>query len=111
MANRDVSGIIQARAGERLVFGLINPDNDGVYQLEYGFMPPTGQHVNETVWQPVRVNGNRVNLDANNYPLLYNVSASGMYRLRNMAGDDTRSVPVLIEQYRFADYQPVERTL
>lgn len=32
MTNRDVSGFIQARAGRRLVFGLINPDNDGVYQ-------------------------------------------------------------------------------
>lgn len=110
MANRDVSGIIQALAGERLVFGLIDPDNDGVYQLEFGFMPPTGQHVNETIWQPVKVNGNRVNLDSNNYPLLYNVSASGMYRLRNMAGDDTKSKPLLIEQYRVADYKRVELT-
>lgn len=111
MRTKDLSAVIQAKAGDRLVFGLINPDNDGVYQLEFGFMPPDAQSITETVWQPVKVNGNRVNLDSDNYPLLYNVSASGSYRLRNMAGDDTTSVPVLIEQYRFANYERVERSL
>lgn len=108
---KDVSAIIQAKAGHRLVFGLLTPDNDAMFQLEYGFIPPTGQTIQDAVWQPVVANGKRVNLDVTNYPLHYDVMASGVYRLRNMAGDDTNAVPVLIEQYVLKDYDVVEKSL
>lgn len=104
-----VSSIIQADAGTRLVFGLINPDNDAMYQLEYGFLPPNAQRADAVIWQPVKSAGERVNLDSQNYPLVYETQASGFYRLRNMAGDDSMAVPVLIEMYKAHDYVVVER--
>lgn len=108
---KDVSALIQAKAGHRLVFGLLKPDNDAMFQLEYGFIPPGGQTIQEAVWQPVVKDGKRVNLDAMNYPLYYDVHASGVYRLRNMAGDDTNAVPILIEQYVVRQYDVVEKSL
>jgi len=108
---KECSAIIQAKAGHRLVFGLINPDNDGVFQLEYGFLPPDGQFVADMVWQPVKERGERVNLDSTNYPLYYDVKASGAYRLRNMSSDDTKAVPILIEQYVTNNYVVVEKSL
>ena len=108
---KELSAVIQAKAGHRLVFGLIDPDNDGVFQLEYGFMKPGGQSVQDIIWQPVKVKGHRVNLDSENYPLLYDVMATGSYRLRNMSGDDTKAVPILIEQYVMHGYPAVERSL
>lgn len=104
-----VSSIIRADAGTQLVFGLVNPDNDALYQLEYGFLPPNAQRTDAVIWQPVKVAGERVNLDFQNYPLVYEARASGFYRLRNMAGDDSTSVPVLIEMYKTQDYVVVER--
>lgn len=109
--SKNVSSVIQANAGQRLVFGLLNPDNDGVFQLEFGFIKPGGQSKDDYIWQPVKVDGNRVELNRTNYPLFFDVMASGSYRLRNMAGDDTKSVPILIEQYIVNSYTVVERAV
>lgn len=108
---KNVSAVIQAKAGHRLVFGLLNPDNDAMFQLEYGFIPPNGQTIQDAIWQPVKEDNQRVNLDSRNYPLHYDVRASGVYRLRNMAGDDTNAVPILIEQYVIRTYDVVEKSL
>lgn len=104
-----VSSIINAEAGTRLVFGLVNPDNDALYQLEYGFLPPNAQKTDNIIWQPVKQGGERIHLDSQNYPLVYETMASGFYRLRNMAGDDSLSAPVLIESYKVSNYTFVER--
>lgn len=101
---RGKSAVIDAQCGDRLVFGLVNPDEDALYQLQYGFMPPGGQSIADIIWQNLRINGKEVFLDTNNYPLIYNVYASGKYRLVNMAGDNTFAIPVLIEQYSVNDY-------
>lgn len=108
---KELSAVIQAKAGQTLVFGLIDPDNDGVFQLEYGFLKPGGQSITDMIWQPVKVNGERVNLDTRNYPLVYPVIAGGNYRLRNMSGDDTKAVPILIEQYVSSTYEVVEQSV
>lgn len=105
------SAVIDAQCGDRLIFGLVNPDEDALYQLQYGFMPPEGQSVMDVVWQNVRVNGKEVLLDMNNYPLVYNVYASGKYRLVNMAGDNTSALPVLIEQYSVNNYLVKEKAI
>ena len=105
------SAVIDAQCGDRLIFGLVNPDEDALYQLQYGFMPPDGQMVTDVVWQNVRVNGKEVLLYTNNYPLVYNVYASGKYRLVNMAGDNTSALPVLIEQYSVNNYLVKEKAI
>ncbi len=106
---RNKSAVIDAQCGDRLIFGLVNPDEDALYQLQYGFMPPDGQAITDVVWQNVRVNGKEVMLDTNNYPLVYNVYASGKYRLVNMAGDNSVAIPVLIEQYNVNSYTIKEK--
>ena len=105
------SAVIDVQCGDRLIFGLVNPDEDALYQLQYGFMPPDGQMVTDVVWHTVRVNGKEVLLDTNNYPLVYNVYASGKYRLVNMAGDNTSALPVLIEQYSVNNYLVKEKAI
>ena len=90
------SAVIDAQCGDRLIFGLVNPDEDALYHV---------------VWQNVRVNGKEVLLDTNNYPLVYNVYASGKYRLVNMAGDNTSALPVLIEQYSVNNYLVKEKAI
>ena len=74
-------------------------------------MPPNGQSIGDLIWQNVKVNGKSVNLDMNNYPLVYNVYASGKYRLVNMAGDNTSALPVLIEKYRVQNYVVEEKAI
>lgn len=93
-----------AVAGERLVFGLVDPDADAIFRLEYGFMRPGGQFEVDRIWQPVRIKGQEVVLNLDNYPLVYNVLASGAYRLRNMAEDNTNAKVYLVDKYTVEKY-------
>lgn len=106
-----ISASIDAKSGDRLIFGLVNPDEDALFILQYGFMPPNGQSIADLIWQNVKVNGKTVALDMDNYPLVYNIYASGKYRLVNMAGDNTSALPILIEKYRVYNYFIEEKAI